>query len=249
MCYRASQSARAFTLIELLVIIAIISLVIALLLPALARARQSARDMTCASNIRQMTIALMLYTDDHQGMLFPEKQVYSGEGTLWWFGFEVFGGPSAEGQRILNRTRGRLFPYYQHTDSIEICPSFPVESAHYKPKFTTHWTTYGLAQPLIDPTEPAYRDEIRQPSRTLAFADSAQMNMHQAPASPANPMFEQWHYIAPNQRMMAYLHQGRANVAFFDGHVQRIAPDTPPNTRFPEIPIGVPPAEVLLHAR
>ncbi len=59
-----------FTLIELLVGIAIIALLIGILLPALGAARQSAKDMLCKSNMRQLTTATMLYADDYKGR-FP----------------------------------------------------------------------------------------------------------------------------------------------------------------------------------
>ncbi len=64
---------RAFTLIELLVVISIIALLIALLLPALSAARDSARQVQCLSNHRQVAAALSVYAFDHEGQLPPKR--------------------------------------------------------------------------------------------------------------------------------------------------------------------------------
>ncbi len=65
---------NAFTLVELLVVIAIVALLGALLLPALAKARETGRRSACLSNLRQVALAARLYMDDHGGGLFHHHE-------------------------------------------------------------------------------------------------------------------------------------------------------------------------------
>ncbi len=66
-----SRAREAFTLIELLVVIAIIAILAAMLLPALARAKESGKTIACNSNLRQLGLAMQIYVGDNQGTLPP----------------------------------------------------------------------------------------------------------------------------------------------------------------------------------
>jgi prepilin-type N-terminal cleavage/methylation domain-containing protein len=66
---RASSGLRAFTLVELLVVIGIIALLVAILMPALRRAREQAHGVACSSNQRQIMMAFLMFANEHKGHL------------------------------------------------------------------------------------------------------------------------------------------------------------------------------------
>ena len=89
-CAKATGGRSAFTLIELLVVIAIIAILAALLLPALASARSRAWRISCASNMKQLGIAMFAYETDHNSSFPPAGASNSGGSgsiSMAWDGF------------------------------------------------------------------------------------------------------------------------------------------------------------------
>ena len=251
---------RAFTLIELVIVVAILGLLAALLMPALAGAIGIAHQTTCAANLRQLGIAMQLYLKDSDGWFFPLYTPGTSDGRTWYYGFEPNGSPSlGEGNRILDPARGKLYPYLQASGGVTVCPSVPFGGA-YKPKYKgdPSWT-YGVNRYLSthpsttggnvngNGNSPLSVIRGRDAARTAVFADAAQVAFL-PPATPSNPMIEDFPYIEPNRKYVQFRHNGQANVLYADWHVGAAGPaEGSLDARMPGTKIGYfDPDEVLL---
>ena len=116
--FSITRRRRGFTLIELLVVIAIISILAAILFPVFASAREKARQISCASNLRQFGISALQYVQDNDEGWMPYRYSVDDTGCTnnqFWFATQIGG--------VVDNSKGLLQPYMR-SRQVTKCPSF-----------------------------------------------------------------------------------------------------------------------------
>lgn len=229
---------EAFTLIELLVVIAIISILAAILFPVFASAREKARQTACESNLKQICLAWLMYTEDYDEMACPTYYFTpNGYNYNWDFSFD-------QNYNLLPGGQGLLEPYTK-SGAVKACPDFtnvvvqdtrPYTGYAYNatylggdsyypyvgaPSASCYGGPNGVCQ------QPALLAKINSPATVAAFADCAYYATITGGA-PANGPSGSNYLRAPSDPNYAYggytdfRHQNHADVAYADGHVKAV---------------------------
>jgi prepilin-type N-terminal cleavage/methylation domain-containing protein/prepilin-type processing-associated H-X9-DG protein len=220
---------RGFTLIELLVVIAIIAILAAILFPVFARARERGRQTACLSNLRQLALANRMYSGDNDGYFVPAAPGYSngpsGDDNHRWFGVRVNG-------RFEPRS-GPLVPYMNDGGALRQCPSFHANTGFDRGTGGYVYNDVGVGSKVLrlgfvpgayDGSVSA--SHIKRPSDTAMFADGAidtgkglaEYAFLVPPPEIAKAVFG--YILDPT---VHFRHNGRADVAFVDGHAAALA--------------------------
>ena len=218
-----SKAFRAFTLIELLVVIAIIAILASMLLPALARAKDTAKQTGCLNNVRQIGLAYQGFLSDN-GDHFP---AYVTERTA------PAGTPDTADARAPYSYRQQLVPYLGAGTNVFGCPNAPkwpdpAPGAWYNTDYGNNHNEANLpgasqqawfqSHPDFGFNDSVTMSSLRRPTDFIMLGDAGRSD---GTASRGGMYPQPWAFDVSSQaRMLGRHHKGTANITFADGHAR-----------------------------
>ncbi len=218
-----NRSRSGFTLIELLVVIAIIAILAAILFPVFARARENARRASCMSNLKQIGLGVMQYTQDYDEKLPGNEVAFGGwDQPLGWMQPRIEGDPNT-----YRNWASSVLPYIKSLQ-VYICPSAKPRSADGPAGPTTEVNVPGGGNTsfiMNGITDSQALARIDEPANLIYLQENRNFNrvaqtrpLRVAGSSPAQATTFSHAYYAK-------AHFDGSNLLFCDGHVKFLRRD------------------------
>lgn len=232
-----SHKKQAFTLIELLVVIGMIALLLAILVPSLARAKQQCRGVICRSNLRQLVLANSGYaTENGSEFVLAAPDIFSGDNLKRWHGerddlnslFDAARSPLADyfgdGQvkQCLQKVDFRNGEPWDW-DFEQGCGGYGYNMTYLGSRLWESYTADNCARPTRE-------TEVGSPASTLMFAETAMTKLDSGQPYYLEYSFAEPYYFVVNGKpddswghpspSIHFRHNQKANIAWCDGHVE-----------------------------
>ena len=223
-----------FTLIELLVVISIIALLIAILLPALHRAREVSKDGICRSNMKQFGLAMHLFGSDHEEHLpgvitWSETEDWKRDWLSGRYSGSAFGSPVGLSW-VYGPEEGTLYEYVNENKELWRCPALAVAplnsgaGSNGKYDYTMIGVLSGAKVDIL-PLESEYAPSQRWTAKggfsyTPAARFPTPIFVEEDPNANLNRIYVAGSFAASDR--FAVTHNGSSNYTALDGSVQRI---------------------------
>jgi len=235
------HACAAFSLVELLISISVISILMCLIMPAVGRARSTARSIQCLGNLRQLIAGWDFYAEDFRDYCMPQVWFQHNPPLYWW---GTNGTPS-------DYTVGFLYPYLAMgagRDNVFDCPEQPWGSYIPQGMAQAPTTTYGYNGMYLCPPASGWSwgstsrrwltlGVIQSPSQVFVLADTlADFGWSALPRNNClldGPQYPFGSWPRNPWPSHAFRHRGRSCIAFADGHVGAAHPSEITSASYP----------------